>query len=70
MPNQIPYPYNQNWNMNINPTQNPNLNQNQNILYKLNELEQRIKDLENKLNIKEENQIKETYDFKTSMHMM
>ena len=70
MPNQLPYFYNQNWDMNVSPNSFSNQMSNQSILYKINELEERIKELESKLNGENKFVKNETYDFKTSMHMM
>lgn len=72
MPNQIPYGF-------YNPNQNLNTNNNI-ILSKLNELENKIKIIENEIILLKQNNQNNNqypyednnfkYDYKTSMHMM
>lgn len=70
MPNQMPYGFiNQSY-FTPNPNENPFMNQNYNN-NKINELEQRISFLEDKVKQLENiTNIKPTYDYKTSMNMM
>lgn len=78
MPNQIPYNYFQNTpipdflEINKNyPNQINNTNIESNIMYKLNEIDKRLTNIENKLNelTNKENKYYD-YNYKTSMHMM
>lgn len=65
MPNQIPYgPFVPNMNM-------QGFDNNYNILYKIQELEQKISILENKVNeLEQKLNNKNEYIYQTSMHMM
>ncbi len=70
MPNQMPYGFMNQSYFTPNPNENPFMNQNYNN-NKINELEQRISILEDKVKQLENiTNIKPTYDYKTSMNMM
>lgn len=70
MPNQMPYGFMNQSYFTPNPNENPFMNQNYNN-NKINELEQRISILEDKIKQLENiTNIKPTYDYKTSMNMM
>ena len=70
MPNQMPYGFMNQSYFTPNPNENPFMNQNYNN-NKINELEQRISILEDKVKQLENiSNIKPTYDYKTSMNMM
>lgn len=72
MPNQMPYGFMNQSYFTPNPNENPFMNQNYNYNNnKINELEQRISILEDKVKQLENiTNIKPTYDYKTSMNMM